>query len=168
MTMTTMTSNAPAGMLNRLLRGMGEWWRGATGGNELFAASHAAQLRLALVAGTVLIGVFWGAVVAFAGLNSLYLCVALIGCVFILFDFRIGVFALIVLLPISTSSVFPHAMMGIRGLNPVNLLIVATLGSYILQALSGSGVRRFLPQPLVWLYVVPIVIAGLIGSNQVG
>ena len=168
MTMTTMTSNAPAGMLNRFLRGMGEWWRGATGGNELFAASHAAQLRLALVAGTVLIGIFWGAVVAFAGLNSLYLCMALLGSVFILFDFRIGVVVLIMLLPISTSSVFPHAMMGVRGLNPVNLLIAATLGSYILQALSGGGVRRFLPQPLAWLYIVPIVIGGLIGSNHVG
>lgn len=170
MTMTTITSNAPpaTGTLTRILRGIGEWWRGATGGNEIDAASHAAQLRLALGAGTALIGIFWGTVIAVAGVNSLYLCLAVVASVFILFDFRIGVVLLILLLPVSRGALFPHAMMGMTGLNPLNLLFVATLGSYALQALSGGGWRRFVPQPLVWLYVVPIVIAGLIGSSHVG
>src|SRR6266404_5580924 len=81
-------------------------------------------LKLSLLAGIALLGVFWGSVVAVAGLNALYLCVSLIGCAFILLDFRIGVVLLIMLMPISSSYLFPRAMLGILGLNPVNLLLV--------------------------------------------
>ena len=66
-------------------------------------------------AGIALLGVFWGFVVALAGLNALYLCAALVGCAFILLDFRIGVVLLILLMPISSSRFFPHAMLGITG-----------------------------------------------------
>jgi len=52
-------------------------------------------------------------------LNALYLCVSLLGCVFILRDFRIGVILLILLLPISRSYVFPHEMIGIKGFIPL-------------------------------------------------
>src|SRR5688500_4232263 len=79
-------------------------------------------LKLALFAGIALLGLFWGSVVAITGLNALFLCVSLIACAFILIDFRIGVVLLIVFLPISRSYVFPHAMLGITGLNPFNLL----------------------------------------------
>ena len=119
------------------------------------------------VAAVVLLAAFWGMAVAFADLNALFLCVSLIGCLFILFDFRIGVVLLILLLPISRSAVFPHAMMGITGLNPLNLLLVGTLGSYLLQGLADGSIRRFLPRPL-WLYLVPLVVAGVLGSRHVG
>src|SRR5712675_2172657 len=84
--------------------------------------------KLSVVAGLLLFGAVWGSVVAVAELNALYLCIALIGCAFILLDFRVGVVLLILLLPISGSHVFPHAMFGITGLNPFNLLLVGTLG----------------------------------------
>jgi O-antigen ligase len=124
--------------------------------------------KLALFAGIALLGLFWGAVVAVGGLNALVLCVSLVGCAFILTDFRIGVVLLIVLLPISSSAVFPHAMLGITGLNPFNLLLAGTLGSYLLHALFDGSIRRFMPQPLLWLYIVPIVVAGALGSRHVG
>ena len=79
-------------------------------------------LRLSALGGLALLGAIGGALVAVAGLNALYLCAALIGCVFILRDFRIGVVLLILLLPVSRSIVFPHSMLGITGLNPFNLL----------------------------------------------
>src|SRR5947208_2334692 len=63
---------------------------------------------------------------------------------------------------------FPHELLGITGLNPLNLLLIATLGSYLLQALSDGTIRRFLPAPLLWLYVVPILVAGVNGSRHVG
>jgi hypothetical protein len=119
------------------------------------------------VAAIALLAAFWGAAVALADFNAVILCVALIGCLFILFDFRIGVVLLIVLLPISRSSMFPHAMMGITGLNPLNLLLVGTLGSCLLQALADGSIRRFLPRPLLWLYIAPLVIAGALGSRHV-
>src|SRR5262245_2442730 len=70
---------------------------------------------------------FFGLVVAVAGLNALYLCVSLLGCVFILRDFRIGVVLLVLLLPISRGAMFPHELLGITGLNPLNLLLAGTL-----------------------------------------
>src|SRR6266849_6326512 len=99
-------------------------------------------LRLSVFAGIAVLGVFWGFVVAVGELNALYLCVSLIGCVFILLDFRIGVVLLILLLPISRSFVFPHEMLGIVGLNPFNLLLLGTFGSCLLQGLFDGSLRR--------------------------
>src|SRR5438105_1465683 len=106
-----------------------------------------------------LLGALWGMAVAADGLTSFYLCASLIACTLILVDFRIGVVLLILLMPISgRSTLFPHEMFGVVGLNPLNLLLVGTLFSCLLQ---------FLPQPLLWLYIVPIVIAGAIGSRHI-
>ena len=113
-----------------------------------------------------LLGAFFGLLVALTGLNALYLCISLIGCIFILRDFRIGVVLLILLLPISRSTVFPHEMFGITGLNPLNLLLFGTLGACLLQALSDGSLRRFIPRPLLWLYIVPILVAGVLGSRH--
>jgi O-antigen ligase len=101
-------------------------------------------------------------------MNGLYLCLSLIGCAFILYDFRIGVVLLILLMPVSSSSVFPRAMLGITGLNPLNLLLAGTLASCLLQGLFDGSIRRFLPRPLLWLYVVPFLIAGGLGASHFG
>ncbi len=124
--------------------------------------------RLAVYAGLALLGVFWGAVVALAGLNALYLCVSLIACAFILRDFRVGVVLLILLMPVSTSALFPHAMLGITSLNPLNLLLAGTLAAYLLQGLADGGLRRLVPRPLLWLYLAPILLGGAIGASHVG
>lgn len=123
--------------------------------------------KLSTLAGIALLGIIWGVVVAVAELNALYLCISLIGCGFILLDFRIGVVLLIVLMPISRSTIFPHAMLGVTGLNPLNLLLIGTLGSYLLRELSAGTLKRFVPRPLFWLYIVPIVIAGALGARHV-
>src|SRR6266581_4572948 len=123
---------------------------------------------LSVFAGITLLGAFWGSVVAVAELNALYLCIALIGCAFILLDFRIGVVLLILLMPISSSRVFPHAMFGVTGLNPLNLLLVGTFGSCLLHGVSDGSLRRFAPRPLQWLYILPILVAGALGSRHVG
>src|SRR5262249_1554093 len=94
---------------------------------------------------------FFGLVVAVAGVNALYLCLSLVGCVFILRDFRIGVVLLVLLVPISRSTVFPHELLGITGLNPLNLLLAGTLGAYLLNALSDGSLSRFIPRPLLWM-----------------
>src|SRR2546423_14134272 len=70
-------------------------------------------------------------------------------------------------MPISGSStLFPHEMFGVVGLNPLNLLLVGTLFSCLLHAAADRSLPQFLPQPLLWLYIVPIVIAGAIGSRH--
>jgi len=124
-------------------------------------------LRISVFGGLALLGAFWGSAVAVAELNALYLCVSLVGCVFILLDFRIGVVLLILLMPFWRSPVFPHEMLGITGLNPLNLLLLGTLGSCLLDGLSDSSIRRFMPRPLLWLYIVPFLVAGALGSRHV-
>jgi hypothetical protein len=74
---------------------------------------------------------------------------------------------LILLMPISSTSIFPRSMLGISGLNPVNLLLAGTLGSCLLQGLSDGSLRRFMPRPMLWLYVVPMIIAGALGVTHV-
>ena len=114
-----------------------------------------------------LLGAAWGMAVAAGGLISLYLCASLIACGFILFDFRIGVVLLILLMPMSGSStLFPHEMFGVVGLNPLNVLLAGTLISCMLHALADNSLRRLLPRPLLWLYIVPILVAGAIGSRH--
>jgi O-antigen ligase len=125
-------------------------------------------LQLWVLAGVALLGSFFGFAIAVAGLSALYLCVSLIGCIFVLRDFRIGVVLLVLLLPISRSYVFPHAMLGITGLNPFNLLLIGTLGAYLLHGMFDGSLRRFLPRPLLWLYIVPILVAGVLGSRHLG
>src|SRR6266853_3784416 len=123
-------------------------------------------LKLSAFGGIALLGVVWGFVVAVGEVSAVYLCVSLIACVFILRDFRVGVVLLILLLPISNSSVFPHAMLGLKGINPVNLLLMGTLGSYLLYGMFDGSLRRFMPRPLLWLYVVPILVAGAMGLSH--
>jgi O-antigen ligase len=118
--------------------------------------------------GIALLGAFWGVVLAAGGVTAFYLCASLLGCAFVLADFRVGVVALILLMPMSGSStLFPHEMFGIVGLNPLNLLLVGTLCSWLLHAFADGSVRRFLPAPLLWLYIVPILVAGAIGSRHI-
>lgn len=105
-----------------------------------------------------------GVAVALGELDALIASLTVIACVAVLLDFRSGVVLLIVLTPIQASSFFPHAMFGFTGLNPLNLLLAVTLVSFLLR---GRGLRHFLPRPLVWLYVAPILVAGLIGMHHV-
>jgi len=135
---------------------------------ETARAQAGALPRLPLFAGIVLLCAFCGALVAVAETNALYLCLSLIGCAFILYDFRIGVVLLILLMPISSSTVFPRAMLGITGLNPLNLLLIGTLASCLLHGLFDGSIRRFVPRPLLWLYVAPFLAAGVLGARHFG
>lgn len=129
--------------------------------------SRAAGAPPAAAWGLAAAGVLAGAAVALAGANALVLCAALLGCAFILLDFRVGVVLLVVLMPLSRSAVFPHAMFGITGLNPVNLLLAGTLGACVLQNLGGGKLRGFVPRPLLWLYLAPLVAAAALGLRHV-
>jgi O-antigen ligase len=129
--------------------------------------SGAAGVPPALAWGLAAAGLAAGAAVALAGPAALALCAAALACAFILLDFRVGVALLAVLMPLSRSAVFPHAMFGITGLNPVNLLLAGTLGACVLQGLGGGALRGFVPRPLLWLYLAPLVAAAALGLRHV-
>ena len=118
--------------------------------------------------GIALLGALCGVVLAAGGMTAFYLCASVLACAFVLADFRCGVVLLILLMPFSGSStLFPHEMFGVFGLNPLNLLLAGTCGSWLLHALADGSVRRFLPRPLLLLYVVPILVAGAIGTRHI-
>jgi O-antigen ligase len=122
----------------------------------------------AAIFGVALLCILWSYALVVAEWNALIVGVAFVAGVLILVDFRIGVVLLVLLMPISQSKFFPHQIGGITGLNPVNLLLVATFGAYVLHALLDRTIGRFIPRPLLLLYVVPFILAGALGTRHVG
>lgn len=113
--------------------------------------------------GLVVFGAACGLALALGELQAFYVALSFVIGIAVLFDFRIGAFLLILILPFGATQFFPHNLFGVTGLNPLNLLLGATLVSALLRRqLSGLA-----PRILVWLYVVPILIAGLIGMQHV-
>ncbi len=121
----------------------------------------------AVFAALVALAAAWGALVAFSAVGATLLCLSFIACLLCVRDFRVGVALLIVIMPISSSTLFPHKMMGITGLNPLNLLLVATLGVFLMRAAGTQALKGFVPRQLLWLYIVPVTFAALIGMEHV-
>jgi O-antigen ligase len=125
-------------------------------------AGGAARALAAMVvlAGVALAG---GYALAVGELQALYVGLSLVACVAIMIDYRAGALLLALLLPISSTAVFPGSLMGITGLNPMNLLLAGTLASYLVRGrLEHPG--RFVPGQVLWLLVAPIALAGLLGT----
>lgn len=107
-----------------------------------------------------------GYALALHELEALYVGLAFAACMAVMIDFRLGALLLVVLLPVSTTALFPHALMGITGLNPVNVLIAGTLAAYFVRGRSEHP-GPLVPRPLALLYILPIVLAGLLGTLYV-
>lgn len=120
-------------------------------------------LGLAVIAGMLAIGGGCAVALAFGELEAFYVALSAIAGIAVLFDFRIGAALLIVILPLETSSVAPHTLFDVPGLNPLSMLGLATLVSY---AFRGNLVK-LAPKPLVWLYIVPILVAGALGMPHI-
>ena len=136
-------------------------------GDERYLASTGRRSANLPVLGVALLCLLCGAAVVIAEWSALFVGLALIICVLVLVDFRIGVVLLIVLMPASYSQIFPREIGGVTGLNPVNLLLVGTLGSYVLHAISDRSIGKFIPRHLLWLYIAPLLVAGAMGSRHI-
>ena len=126
-------------------------------GDHTWVAMALAMLGLALGCGYTL---------AMGEMAGLYVALSLICAVAVLFDFRSGALLLLFMLPASASALFPHNLLGIKGLDPLNLVVLATLASYVIHAQLRAA-APLVPGPLAWLYIAPIVAAGLIGMGHV-
>jgi len=126
-------------------------------------AERNAGLALGVV-GLGLFGVICGIGLAIGELQALVASLTILACAAVLADFRIGAVLLLVMLPVEGSALFPHSVFGVKGLNPLNLVLFATLASYLIR---GKGLGTFVPKKLFWLFLAPIAIAGLIGSRHV-
>ena len=118
----------------------------------------------AAAVGLGVFGIVCGIGIAIGEVEALVAALTVLACLATLVDYRIGAVLLMIMLPVEGNYLFPHSVFGLTGLNPVNVLLAATLASYLLR---GYELKRFLPNPLVWLFVVPIIIAGLIGMRHV-
>ncbi|MGZ5072720.1 MAG: O-antigen ligase family protein [Usitatibacter sp.] len=123
-------------------------------------------MKWGLVAGFVLLGLAWGAFVAFQALSAALICLAAIVFVFTIRDFRVGVLVMILIMPISSSYMFPRAMFGVTGLNPLNVLLVGTFLSFLLVAMGKRSVPTVIPSWVFLVYVLSIVLAGVNGMGH--
>ncbi len=85
---------------------------------------------------------------------------------------RFGIWWMCLLFPLSQTLLVPRQVMGITGLNPINILTAATVASLLLAwARARLGYRPFpglfVPKPMLWLYLLPIGIAALHGMQSV-
>lgn len=103
-----------------------------------------------------------GYALAIGELAGLYVALALIGSVAVLLDFRVGAVLLLLMLPMSPSDLFPRTLMQVPGLNPLNLLVAATVASYVISGRARQA-GPALRQPVIWLYIVPICVAAIVG-----
>lgn len=115
----------------------------------------------------VVVAILGGVAVAVGEANALIVCISLLACIFIVLDFRIGVALLIVLMPVSASTLFPHAIAGITGLNPLNLLLMGTLASCLMHRSVAGDAGPLIAPPLIWRYILPIIVAALLGVGHV-
>src|SRR5262245_66520492 len=89
------------------------------------------------------VGALGGFALAIGELDALWVSLSVVAAIAVLVDYRIGAVLLILMLPVSDSNLFPHALMGMTGLNPVNLLMAGTLVSYAVRAGKGTPGRLF-------------------------
>ena len=101
-----------------------------------------------------------GYALAYGEMQAFFVAASLVAALAVLFDFRIGVVLLVLIMPIGATQLFPYGLMGVPGLNPTNLLIIATVAAFVLR---GGAIRQLAPKPVLWLMVVPVVLAGLLG-----
>jgi O-antigen ligase len=151
-----MSSAAPSYGFTARLR---DWHESATYDPRL--------VRALAIAGLAAFGAFWGMLIAVGGAAAAIICVSLIACIICVRDFRAGIVMLVLIMPISQSYVFPHEMFGITGLNPLNLLLVASLGLMVMRTAGDGTIWRFVPRPLLWLYLVPLAIGAALGAPHV-
>lgn len=148
-----------------LLAAAWEWSRRLPG--RMYAARREIVRRTLFFSALVLIAAFWGLAIVVMEINAFIMAFSLIACVLILYDFRFGVVLLIVLMPISSSVLFPHEMFGVTGINPINLLLTMTLLSYALKSAFRPGVGSFIPSWQLVAYVAVILAAGALGTRHV-
>ena len=131
------------------------------------SARLGAERTPGLALGVIGLGVFaalCGVGLAIGELQALIIALSVLAAVAVMVDFRVGAVLLMVMLPVEGSYLFPHSMLGVTGLNPFNVVLGATLVSFLLR---GKELKRFVPKPLVWLYIVPVVFAALLGTRHV-
>ncbi len=111
--------------------------------------------------------VFFGMAIPIAGVIVPAFIVVLMFLAWTALDYRVGTVLVLILIHISGTVFIPRELLGIQGLNPINLLIVGTILSYVI---SHAGTGKFsIPwtPSLIYAYMLPFMLATLIGTTKV-
>lgn len=130
------------------------------------AVAHKQPSSAPVVVGACLSAVLVGFATAIVGGTvSALLMIFLVFVSAALSNFRIGVLAAVVLLPLSATRLMPHELLGIKGLNPLNgVLAVTVLAIVLLCTLFPKRVIVPRCPRMMWMYVATILVWGIFGS----
>ncbi|MYM32530.1 hypothetical protein GTP58_29775 [Duganella sp. CY15W] len=95
-----------------------------------------------------------------AGLPLIAVLILLCGMVATMFDFRVGVMLVVLMMPLAATVLMPRQMLGVPGFTPLNAVLVCTLAAAIGAYLIG---RRPLP-PVAWRLYAPMLLLLALGS----
>lgn len=88
------------------------------------------------------------------------LLLALLGSAIAVLNFRAGVWLSVVLLPFSATELMPRQILGITGLNPLNVILAATIASVFLSMAIRPASVRFPRLPVIFLVYIGLLLAG--------
>lgn len=109
-------------------------------------------MKSLIVLGIAFLGIVLGMLAALiGGVPTLVLFAMVAPLLLLLKDYRVGVVALTLLLPWSGSPLLPQA----QGLNVINYLVLLSTILLVVPRLFRRTPLVPLPQPLVWLYLLP-------------
>lgn len=110
------------------------------------------------------VAVLFGLITAvFGGLVSIALALILILVGLTLRDFRVGLVVLMILIPFQNTVWLPS----FTGFNLINYFTAATLGSLLLKRFFQGIPLVKVPASLLWLYLLPIILATALGVLSV-
>ncbi|UCV09840.1 O-antigen ligase family protein [Dechloromonas denitrificans] len=109
--------------------------------------------------------VFFGMAIPIAGVIVPAFIVGLIFLAWTALDYRVGTVLVLVLIHISGTVFIPRELLGVQGLNPINLLILGTIFSYTISH-AGKLSIPWTPS-LIYAYLLPFMLAALLGTTKV-
>ncbi len=112
---------------------------------------------------------FFGAIAGLVGGLPVLLLAVFLGLgAYSLLDFRTGIVAAIFILPLSATTLMPHELFGVTGMNPLNILIVLATFSLVITS-PFRHTRLIFPRwsrPFLW-YLALLAFGGLWGATHV-
>jgi hypothetical protein len=138
------------------------------GGRGVQWLRRSSPARALLVVGVLFLAVFIGGTVALLGgvLPAIVYTVAGFGLV-VLFNPRLGTWLLVLLLPFAATYLIPRQVLGVTGLNPVNVLLASTLVGLALAFAFARERPALLPLPRVLLlYLAVLTVGAVLGVTQ--
>lgn len=123
-------------------------------------------LFAAILSVAVFIGLIVGVGLGFYAVLLVLVCVSGLA---VVFDYRVGVFLLVLMLALSMTELFPRKLLGVTGLNPLNIIFLAVCASIILAHKFRIRVlSEVLPKELLIYLIIPCLFALAIGAPQIG